>query len=299
MRAVNDYSSTTTGAINDSATTVTVSSATGLPTEGDFFLAIDEEIILVTHRSGTTLTVLRGQDDTSAAAHSSGATIDGIVCAGYFEKAANERRGCLALPYGKITRWDGTSFSHLTASDFTAYNTGTGTLIDDGNDGTIIFDAVDMAGNYMTLAARTFSTSSDWRIVAHIGMTAFEPTFDGFGFLARDATALTVKSMECRPKIFIDYRERASLTNTPTSIVSTGCGGAREMWVKLEIEWNTSGSDDTFRWYNSRDGVHWFLMSTATFAANDQQVGLGITNITGSYILRGHIFRWHEEALTF
>lgn len=299
MRAVNDYSSTITSAINSSVTSITVASATGLPTEGDFYLLVDDEVVLVTHVSGTTLTVIRGQEDTTAVAHAPAAAIEGIITAGYFEKSANERRGIKALPYGRCTRWDGTSLSFLTATDFTLYNTGTGTAVADGNDDTILFTGKDGSTNQVTMAARTFSTSSDWRIVAHLGCPTFDPSFDSLHFVARDATAGTLKGIEMRPRIWIGYRERPSFTSAGTDTFLTGCGGRMDFWAKLEIEWNVSGSDDELRWYLSRDGVHWWLLYTSTFAANDQQVGIGLTNITGALLIRSQIFRWHEEALTF
>ena len=300
MRAVNDYTSTISAGINASVTSISVASATGLPSEGDFYLSIDEEIVLVTHISGTTLTVIRGQEDTTAANHSSGANIDGIATAGYFEKAANEQRGILALPYGRITRWDGSSLSHLTASNFTLYNTGTGTQVTDGNDGIITFQAKDMASNHITMAGRSFSSSSDWRIVAQVGMVAFEGTFDALHFLARDDVAGSTVGFEMRPYNFLNLSSRTSLTDvSPVGLRTQGLGGRLDFWAKLEIEWNTSGSDDTFRWYLSKDGVHWWLAYTDAFVANSQTVGIGVTNITGVIFERAHIFRWHEEALTF
>lgn len=301
MRQVNDYTSTISGAINDSVTSVSVASASGLPSEGDFYLAIEEEIVLVTHISGTTLTVLRGQDDTTAASHSSGADITGIANAAYFEKAANERRGILALPYGRVTRWDGSSLSHLTASDFDIQNSITGTAISDGNDGIITFQAGDMSSNHITACTRTFSTSSDWRIVAHVAMPSFDENTDALHFFRRDAVGGDVVGFVLRPWSILNLNSRSSLTDvSATGVVTSGCGGRLEFWAKVEIEWDTSGSNDTVRWYLSKDGVHFPLIHTETGSAlNDQQVGMGVTNISGVLYMRAHILRWHEEALTF
>lgn len=70
---VNNYSSTLNGAITGADTTIIVNDATGLPspTGGDYFtLTLDDqagtvEIVHVTARSGTSLTVTRGQGGTS------------------------------------------------------------------------------------------------------------------------------------------------------------------------------------------------------------------------------------------
>lgn len=70
---VNNYSSTINGAINNSVTTIVVTSATGLPTlsGSDFYYltlvnGTTVEIVKVTARTTTTLTVVRAQEGTSA-----------------------------------------------------------------------------------------------------------------------------------------------------------------------------------------------------------------------------------------
>lgn len=303
MRAVSDYSSTISGTVNDTVTSVTVASASGLPSEGDFFLAIEEEIVLVTHVSGTTLTIVRGEDGTTAASHSSGAAITGIVTAGYFEKFANEQRGILALPYGRITRWDGSSFSKLTATDFTIYNSYPGSQLSDGNDGIVTYQAGDTGSAYYSAAMRTFSTTSDWRITAHIGMPSFDAGADYFALMARDSSDLSLRYLQCRPynNVGLAALYRSSFTDLfPSSSFSEGCGGRLDMWFRMEVEWDTSGSQDSLRGYWSRDGVHWFLAATwtPTFAST-VDIGIGVVNITGTLYMRSHIYRWHEEALTF
>lgn len=79
----NAVSTTLNGSINNSTTTVVISDATGWPdgSSGPFTATIgagtaSEERLLVTSRSGTTLTVAnRGYDSTTAASHSSGESI--------------------------------------------------------------------------------------------------------------------------------------------------------------------------------------------------------------------------------
>lgn len=66
--------------ISNSATSVTVGSVTGWPTTFPFFAVLSpgtskEEKISVTGITSTTLTIVRGVDDTSASAHDAGATI--------------------------------------------------------------------------------------------------------------------------------------------------------------------------------------------------------------------------------
>ena len=66
---------TTLGAsITSSATTLTVASASGLPAPS-FRLLVDNELMLVTAVSGTTLTVTRGYETSAATTHSIGAAV--------------------------------------------------------------------------------------------------------------------------------------------------------------------------------------------------------------------------------
>jgi hypothetical protein len=72
-----------------SATTLTVTSATGFPAAvtgtSQFRILIGTEIMIVTNVSGTTFTVTRGAESTTAATHSSGDPVTHVVTAGVFQ----------------------------------------------------------------------------------------------------------------------------------------------------------------------------------------------------------------------
>lgn len=73
--ANNPASSTLTASITNSQSTITVASATGWPSTGNFRVQVGTEIMLCTSRSGTTLTVSRGQEGSTAASAASGASV--------------------------------------------------------------------------------------------------------------------------------------------------------------------------------------------------------------------------------
>ena len=88
-------STTITAALTSVATTTTLTAITGWPTTAavPFYVVIDpgtssEEKCSVTI-SGSTLTLTRGQDDTTAVAHSSGATIYPVFSADDADEANN------------------------------------------------------------------------------------------------------------------------------------------------------------------------------------------------------------------
>ena len=82
---------TLSGAINSSVTSISVASVSGFPGSFPYTLIIDqdqvtEEIVTVTAASGTTLTVTRGVDGTSAVAHDAGAAVNHGVSARDFDE---------------------------------------------------------------------------------------------------------------------------------------------------------------------------------------------------------------------
>lgn len=73
--------STLNGGIDNSVTSIVVVDGSRFPSDGEFYVVVDSEIILVSARSGNTLTVSRGQEGTTAVSHSSGATITWVLTA--------------------------------------------------------------------------------------------------------------------------------------------------------------------------------------------------------------------------
>ena len=77
--------------INSSVTTVGVTAVTGWPTSFPYTIILDqdtinEEVVEVTARTGTTLTVTRGVDGTTGVAHSAGAAVNHGVSARDFDE---------------------------------------------------------------------------------------------------------------------------------------------------------------------------------------------------------------------
>lgn len=77
----NSATTTLNGAINNAVTSLVVTSASLFPTAGYFSIVIDSEILLVKSVSGSTFTVVRGQEGSTAASHSDGATVYEYVTA--------------------------------------------------------------------------------------------------------------------------------------------------------------------------------------------------------------------------
>jgi hypothetical protein len=78
----NDPGTTLNGSITNVATSLVVASATGYPSSGNFRIKVENELMIVTAVSGTTWTVTRGVESTTAASHSTGVAINAVLSAG-------------------------------------------------------------------------------------------------------------------------------------------------------------------------------------------------------------------------
>lgn len=82
---------TLASSVSDVATSMVVNAVTGFPASTPYTLIVDqdtasEEVVEVTARSGTTLTVTRAVDGTTAVSHSSGASVNHGVSARDFDE---------------------------------------------------------------------------------------------------------------------------------------------------------------------------------------------------------------------
>jgi hypothetical protein len=77
---------TINGSITNSQTSVVVNAVVGYPSNFPYILALDynaasEELVQVTAASGTTLTIVRGYNGTTAVSHTTGATVRHVITA--------------------------------------------------------------------------------------------------------------------------------------------------------------------------------------------------------------------------
>ena len=152
-RFANGGLSSLAAGIDDSVLALTVKSAVGFPTGGNFRIIIDNEIMLVTDVQGKVFTVTRAQEGTSAASHLADAAVFHILTAGSLaqrdieqfatgaiaSRDAAGQAGRLYLPTEGLVHqdngslWDMLPLSRMTppaAADFAWVNQGTSTVAD-------------------------------------------------------------------------------------------------------------------------------------------------------------------------
>lgn len=152
--------STLSSGITSSATSLTLVSATNFPTSGKFRLVIGTELLLCTAISGTTLTVTRGIEGTTAAAHAGGEVVSHVLTVASLQR--------IILEYG---------LQHEPPSaSFTWANQDTATVTS-GDRGILLQNLTD-AGSVWDVNARVKSrTTGDYKLTAgfsaNLGVQSF------------------------------------------------------------------------------------------------------------------------------
>ena len=139
---------TLASSMSDVATTMVVNAAVGFPASTPYTMIVDqdtinEEVVTVTSRSGTTLTVTRGVDGSTAVAHSAGAAVNHGVSARDFDEPNAFINGT-----GVVTTTLLADASVTAAKINSASATNGQTLVADGSGGATWGAAASSGGGY-------------------------------------------------------------------------------------------------------------------------------------------------------
>jgi hypothetical protein len=160
------------------------------PSDGNFRIRIGDEIMICTAVSTNDLTVIRGQEGTTAASASDLAPVVHYLTKGGLERWAQDSNGLWGYtsqpPLGKLVASNGSTL--LTTSDFTWVNQGGATGTD--QNGTILLDAPAAAGESARIL-KLASPSAPWTLIAAFQCCAvFESgSYQNFGLCARQSTS--------------------------------------------------------------------------------------------------------------
>lgn len=161
----NGASTTIAEDLDASETGVDVTSASGFPTIGNFRVLVGSEIMLVTGVSGTTFTVVRGAEGTTAATHTNGDAITHIV-------TRDSLRAVLSTLYG--TGWR----QKMATGDWAWINQGSATVNELG--GVLSLYAPATASNNVRIQKRS-APSPPYTISATVGMGQWDGQYYNFG----------------------------------------------------------------------------------------------------------------------
>jgi hypothetical protein len=289
--------STLNGAVSGSATTWTVTSAASFPTEGDFYIRCESEIVKVTAVSGNDFTVVRGQSGTANVSHNNGRDVVSIVTKEDIEARMNEAGMTVGMPFGKITAANG---NVLTASDFTLIN-GTSSSVVDGNNGVVVLRCRNHSTDDMTGAVRSFGTGTDTDHYAYMSAPNIDSwpflasTYSSFGMWFRQSTGGAMKGISLYPHLKIGAQTRATFLTDPVDVNWHSAEGRTAAYFKITVRWDVVASTDYVTAYYSWDGIDWVQLHQWQFAFGAYTLGLFARN-AGQDGKVHHIQSWLQDS---
>jgi len=302
----NDAQTTLNGAINNSVTSVTVTSATGFPTIGNFRVVVESEIMLVTSVSGNVFTVVRGQEGTTAAAHADLADIAQVVTKGsmaafrsdsvvwdtYANRPAAGYAGRLHLVTDDVTgAYDDGSvwrpfgivhkFTAPVNANYAWVNQGSAT-VSTSQDG-ILLSAPTNSGDGLRIRKKA-APATPYTITAFMAFNTYPQNYNSVGLCFRESSSGKLHTFG------VTYSGNLYLGSTKwNSETSFGSDYANQPAVPTGIMrgagWIRIGDDGTNRkcWYSS-DGKTWLQYHTISrtdfMTANEVGFFMNINNTT-------------------
>lgn len=252
------------GSLTDVATSVVVDSATDFPTEGNFRILIDSEIILVTSVSGSTFTVTRAMEGTTGLAHDDGSLVTQLVTDESLRQViADDLLYANQKPlYHSITDDTG---AVINAAGVTWLNQGSSTVIDKHD--TLYFEWPADSGTNQGRGIVEAVPSGGTPYTCTIGFRAFlvndAAGTDGFpqinlGFRDSGTGRLIMLAFHFREGA--NGFEILEMTNETTFSVARlsrfNTTSAADMWMRISDD----GTDHRFK--VSIDGVNWVTLLT-------------------------------------
>lgn len=307
-RFTNNYTTTLNGGIDDTVTTLTLTSATGAPV-APFRILIDSEIIYVGARSGTSCTsCTRGAESTTGAAHSNAAAITHIFTAGAISavKADLLQSGTYAnLPASGIdtgetyyftdslydkARWNGSSWVHFiggnsvtppVSADYAWVNQGSATVTT--TYGGVVLYAPSSASNSLRVRVKTIPAAPYTAIMALVGSAGSAASAHG-GIALRDSAGGGIVLLEYR------FSDESFFTEKYTNATTySATYGSTAMRVTGPVRWLRIVDDNTNRKTSvSVDGTNWMQIHTVgrTDFITPDQIGyyLNVANSVEAYM---------------
>ena len=271
--------STLNGAVDSSTTSWVLDDASSFPTEGDFYMKSGDEIVLGTHVSTNTVTVVRAQCGTTAAGHADGAAVTSIITAEDIQGRINENGLTNCMSYGKITDQNHTIYD---AGDFTLIN-GSSSATANSDDGIVELWCRNHGGDDLTGTGIVYGTTQNREHIFHVSAGAPDLFVSGgaytsYGIWTRAQTGGAMKGVALYPGLKIAAQERSTYLSGPSDIAEMGAIGRRDVYIRCTINWNVVASTDHLEFFISWDGVTWTSIHKWTFAFGSYLIGLFARN---------------------
>jgi len=286
----NDSQTTLNGAVTSGDSTITVADGTQFPSNGDFRILVDSELMLCTGVSGNTLTVTRGLEGTTAAAHSSGVAVYQVVSRGGLQSYLRDNDP-LFDTVRPVFRIMDASQNQLHASDFTLLDyTGGNTAYDCGN--TIILQGA--GGAYLT---RPIPSGPTWTLTAAVRTmgTSIESYWGGavIGVLDTGNQSVIMRYRSQEEGLLITHQNNSGGYVPPDIVGPQNIFAVDWLWMRI-----TDPNDGNWHFQLSDNGKNWLEVgsfSKTAFLGTPNRILFGHMDMGGSsaYVTLG---AWDDGA---
>lgn len=295
---INNGNTTISSSANTTVTSLSVASGGVFPSTGNFRVKVDDEIMLCTARSSNTLTVSRAAEGTSAASHTSGATISSVLTEGAIQRWGRDNHllwNNTGLPDNKLVQDDG--ITPLLAADFTAINAGHTTTFADNNGGILLSQDAAAAAATWHLWSIAAPGSTPYEYTAKFSIqhffTSASDMYVGFGFRESGTSKISVAAMYSPGGAVFRLGAFDNTTQSGTNVVSVG----NTIWMRVKYD----GTNVTYKY--SYDGINFgqtrSVAVTTPFTTAPDQVVWGIlynNGVSADPDAIVHLTHWSRTA---
>jgi len=324
----NNAATTLSAAVTSvSATSCDVTDASAFPASGNFRVKIDNEILVVTGVSGSTFTVTRGAEGTTAATHASGADVIHLFTKGglearvanrflsdtYANKPAAGVKGRLFLPTdGLLLEYDDGSawhqygpFRRLKAPPQTGWswvNQGSATATFNGGALVLEDPVLDSNSPELRLYVRSVMAGVTSVVAAFAYHGAASMNGPKAGICTRtvggtDDGNFQTFGMRLWQTSSYPFLESVHYTS-PTTTETTPSYDNRVLWPVFRVYWVKFSWEGNYkRWYVSKDGVNWLKWAEDTYTQSNtpSQVGIFIDPLSNNNKISLSLLHWEES----
>lgn len=279
-RLTNGATSNLAAAMNDSQTSLQVDDGSSFPTNGNFRIRIDDEIIYVIGNSLNVFTIERGTEGTTAAAHADNSVVylvyteDGLER--YF-RDDDEYSNSSRPPLGRIVDASG---NVLTSADFTPTGVTTGGVGMADQNGTIVINMPARGGVNSVYAALRTKPSTPMALVAAVRVNqpmnnAANYYLGGICFWSTASFPFRFAALCVRPQdqIVIYFNDDDNDFSTTYSQTIPYLDLGEYVWLKM-------ADDGTNHLYSiSHDGINWiqvYSQSRTNYLTTDGGTQMGL-----------------------
>lgn len=289
---INNWQDQLNGSISDSATTITVDDATGLPTSGYFRVKIHNELILCDGRSGNDLSVVaRGLEGTAAAPHADNSAIVAVLTAGGLQRFLLDHRGVAFQEdstYRTVAhqRFLDESNDVLTVSDFTWVNQGGATATD--INGAIYMTVPDEANPNLRMLVLPVP-SAPWRALVKVnlgvGMGSLNNQGTQAGLILRESSSGKLITATARYGGRLAFLRFTNPTTFDAVIDTNLSFHENSIWLRIDDDGTNlamRASDLGIGFTETADSNWWTQGRTAHMSGGPDQIGIYINSGTNS-----------------